>query len=269
MRLAPAGLPVLAAAVLAAAAPPPAAAETPEEKGLRIAQEGVRSDEGFGDSEVAMTMVLRNRHGEESVRRFRTRTLELVDDGDKTLSVFDEPADVKGTALLTHSHKAGDDDQWLYLPALKRVKRIASSNRSGSFVGSEFSYEDLSSQEVEKYTYRWLRDEPCPGAEDFACWVVERFPADENSGYTRQVSWIDRDAWRPWRIEFYDRKDSHLKTLVFGDYRLYLDRHWRAHSLSMANLQTGKSTDLAFDEFVFGQGLGDRDFDRRALSRAR
>ena len=259
---------LLAVAALFAAAPP-AAAETPEEKGLRIAAEAVLRDEGFGDSEVALTMVLRNRHGEESVRRFRTRTLELIDDGDKTLSVFDEPADVRGTALLTHTHKTGDDDQWLYLPALKRVKRIGSSNRSGSFVGSEFSYEDLSSQEVEKYTYRWLRDEPCPGAPELACQVTERFPVDEGSGYTRQLSWIDRDEYRPWKIEFYDRKDAHLKTLVFAGYRQYLDRHWRAHELSMVNHQTGKSTDLTFDEFIFRQGFGDRDFDRRALSRAR
>ena len=172
---------LLAVAVLFASAPP-AAAETPEEKGLRIAGEAVLRDEGFGDSEVALTMVLRNRHGEESVRRFRTRTLELIDDGDKTLSVFDEPADVRGTALLTHTHKTGDDDQWLYLPALKRVKRIGSSNRSGSFVGSEFSYEDLSSQEVEKYTYRWLREEPCPGAPELACQVTERFPVGRRFG---------------------------------------------------------------------------------------
>lgn len=255
------------AAALAAAAPAPA--ETPEEKGLRIAVEIMARDEGFGDSEVSMTMVLRNRHGDESERHFRTRTLELIEDGDKSLSIFERPADVRGTALLTHAHKVGDDDQWLYLPALKRVKRISSSNKSGSFVGSEFSYEDLSSQEVEKYTYRWLRDEPCPGAEDLVCRVTERFPVDEGSGYTRQVSWIDRGEYRAWRIEFYDRKSAHLKTLTFADYRLYLDRHWRAHRLSMVNRQTGKSTDLAFGEFVFGQGFGDRDFDRRALSRAR
>ena len=265
----PAFPPAWAVAAALACLAPPAAAETPEEKGLRLAQEAVARDEGFGDSEVAMTMVLRNRHGDESQRYFRTRVLELMDDGDKSLSIFERPADVRGTALLTHAHKVGDDDQWLYLPALERVKRISSSNKSGSFVGSEFSYEDLSSQEVEKYTYRWLRDEPCPGAPDLACWVTERFPVDAGSGYTRQVSWMDRDEFRPWKIEFYDRKDAHLKTLVFADYRLYLDRHWRAHLLSMVNHQTGKSTDLTFEDFAFAQGLTARDFDRRALSRAR
>ena len=222
----------------------------------------------MGDTEVVMRMVLRNRQGEESVRNFRTKSLEVLDDGDKSMSIFDEPRDVKGTALLTFTHKTDSDDQWLYLPALKRVKRISSDNRSGSFVGSEFAYEDLSSQEVEKYTYKFIADEPCPGAEDLTCWKIERYPTDENSGYTRQVSWSDHDEYRAWKIDFYDRKDAHLKTLVFADYRQYLGQFWRAHSLNMVNHQTGKSTDLRMDDFSFQTGLKDRDFNQKALSRA-
>ena len=101
-----------------------APAETPEEKGLAIAKEADRRDEGFGDSTSNMLMILKNRHGQESIRKIRTRTLEVKGDGDKSLSIFDNPRDVKGTAFLTFSHKKGDDDQWLYLPALKRVKRL-------------------------------------------------------------------------------------------------------------------------------------------------
>ncbi len=255
-------------AVLAMAGAPAAIAETPEEKGLRIMTEAEMDAKGFGDSEVTVTIVLRNRHGEESARYFRIRTLEQADDGDKTLSVFVRPPDVRGTALLTHTHKVGDDDIWLYLPALKRVKRISSSNQSGSFVGSEFAYEDLGSQEVEKYTYRWLRDESCPGAAMIECTRIERFPVNEHSGYTRHEVWSDHE-YRPWRVDFYDRKNTLLKTLTFDDYRIYLDRYWRAHILSMVNHQTGKSTDVHLDEYIFQQGFSDRDFDRRALSRAR
>lgn len=255
--------------VAAALVPVAAIAETPEELGLRIAQEGDARETGYGDSEVVMRMVLRNRQGEESQRNFRTKSLEVLDDGDKSMSIFDEPRDVKGTALLTFTHKSDSDDQWLYLPALKRVKRISSENRSGSFVGSEFAYEDLSSQEVEKYTYKHIADEPCPGAEDLTCWKIERYPTDENSGYTRQISWADHGEYRPWKIDFYDRKDAHLKTLIFSDYRQYLGKFWRAHVLSMVNHQTGKSTDLRMDEFSFQTGLKDRDFNQKALSRAR
>ncbi len=123
-------------------------AVTPEERGLAIAVEADRRDAGFEDFTAELTMVLRNRHGQESRRAMRTRNLEQESDGDKSLVIFDQPNDIRGTALLTFSHKTGDDDQWLYLPALKRVKRISSSNKSGPFVGSVFAYEDISSQEV-------------------------------------------------------------------------------------------------------------------------
>ena len=182
--------------------------ETPEEKGLAIAVEADRRDTGFGDSTADMTMILRNRHGEESTRYIRSRTLEVDGDGDKSLIIFDRPKDIKGTAFLTFSHKAGDDDRWLYLPALKRVKRISSSNKSGPFMGSEFAYEDLSSQEVEKYTYKYLRDENIDGLD---CFAVERYPVDKKSGYTRQTAWIDKQEYRVLKVDYYDRKDERLE----------------------------------------------------------
>ena len=196
----------------------------------------------------------------------RSRTLEVPDDGDKSMIIFEDPADVKGTALLTFSHKTGDDDQWLYLPALKRVKRISSSNKSGPFMGSEFAYEDLSSQEVEKYTYSYLRDETLDGVETF---VIERYPVDTKSGYTRQVVWLDKDEYRVRKIDFYDRKASHLKTLVIGDYKLYLEKFWRPLAMQMVNHQTGKSTDLQWSEYLFQNGFSDRDFDRNSLQKVR
>ena len=125
----------------------PAHAETPEEKGMAITVEADKRNSGWGDSRVDMEMILRNRQGQESKRELRSRSLEKPDDGDWSMIIFDKPKDVKGTALLTHSHKVDPDDQWLFLPALKRVKRIASNNKSGPFMGSEFAYEDLSSQE--------------------------------------------------------------------------------------------------------------------------
>ena len=136
------------------------------EKALKISTAAYKYDKGFGDFISSSTMTLRNKQGEESVRYFRGKTLEVAGDGDKTLFIFDSPRDVKGTATLTFTHKNDPDDTWLYLPALKRVKRITSDNRSGSFVGSEFAYEDLGSQELEKYKDRkYLNKEPCPKKE--------------------------------------------------------------------------------------------------------
>ncbi|HFD79460.1 MAG TPA: outer membrane lipoprotein-sorting protein [Gammaproteobacteria bacterium] len=247
-------------------APTLAAALTPEERGLEIAVEANRRDTGFHDSTAEMEMILRNRQGEESTRHIRVRTLEELDDGDKSLTIFDEPADVRGTAFLSYTHRSGPDDQWLYLPALKRVKRISSRNKSGPFMGSEFAYEDLSSQEVEKYTYKYLRDEPCG---ELQCFVIERYPVDRYSGYTRQVVWIDKQEYRPQKIVYYDRKNAKLKTLSFSDYHQYLDRYWRAHDMYMENHQTGKSTRLLWKNYRFKTGLTERDFDRNILKRVR
>ena len=122
------------------------------EKGLEIAIEADSRDNGFGDSTAQMTMILMDKYGQSTERAIRNRTFEGDNEGDKSLVIFDSPGDVRGTAFLSHTKKAESDDQWLYLPALKRVKRIASSNKAGPFMGSEFSYEDIASQEVEKYT---------------------------------------------------------------------------------------------------------------------
>ncbi|MCG7976187.1 MAG: outer membrane lipoprotein-sorting protein [Candidatus Thiodiazotropha taylori] len=241
-------------------------AMTAEERGLEIAKEVDSRDTGFHDFKASMTMLLKNRHGEESLRDMRNQTLEVEDDGDKTLVVFDEPRDVKGTALLSFSHKVGDDDQWLYLPALKRVKRIASRNKSGPFMGSEFAYEDISSQEVEKYTYKFIEESEHDG---IASYLVERYPVDPNSGYTRQQMWVDKARYIPIKIDYYDRKNVLLKTLVFRGYQQYLDQYWRADEMFMENHQTGKSTLLTWKQYEFRSGLTDADFNKNSLKRAR
>ena len=239
---------------------------TPEEIGLRIAQDARSRDEGFGNFTAQQEMVLRNRQGQESRRRVRVQVLEVPDAGAKSLFVFDEPRDVQGTAFLVHANREGADDQWLYLPALGRVKRISSANQSGSFMGSEFSYEDLTPREVEEFTHRYLRDEPC-GA--LTCTVTEITPVDDGSSYRRQIVWQDTDELRVWRVEYYDRKDDHLKTLTMGEYAQYLDRYWRAGEMEMVNHLTGKSTLLAWTGYQFQADLDDSDFTQTALRRAR
>ena len=211
-------------------------------------------------------MTLRNRAGKESLRNVRIKNLEVAGDGDKSLSIFDEPADVKGTTSLTWSHSDKPDDQWLYLPALKRVKRISSKNKSGPFMGSEFAFEDIGSQEVDKYTYKYLRDE---NLDSKATFVVERYPVDKNSGYTRQIAWIEQDRYIVLKTEFYDRKNALLKTLTSSNYQQYLGKFWRPDTLDMVNHQSGKSTTLAFSGYEFQTGLKSKDFSKNALKKQR
>ena len=257
---------LIAAAGIGAPAPVHPQNAASDATGLEIARESRAREEGFGNFTAQQVMVLRNRHGQESRRQLRVKVLEAPGAGDKSLFVFDEPRDVRGTALLVHAHRDRADDQWLYLPALKRVKRISSSNRSGSFMGSEFAYEDMTAQAVEKFTYRYLRDEPCG---ELTCTVTERFPTDGKSGYSRQVVWRDRDELRVRKVEYYNRRDAHLKTLTLEDYGKYLDRYWRAGVMTMVNHLTGKSTVLSWTDYKFRTDLRDRDFTRTGLRRTR
>jgi len=250
--------------ILILALPLAAPAQTPEEKGLEIAKAADDYDKGFTDFSADMIMTLKNRSGDTSTRYIRIRTLEVDGDGDKSLSIFDQPADVKGTKMLTYSHGLEPDDQWLYLPALKKVKRINSRNKSGPFMGSTFAYEDLGSQEVEKYSYKYLRNEACG---EWECYVIERYPAYEFSGYTRQVAWIDTEGYRLVKAEFYDRKKSLLKTLTAADFKQYLGHYWRPGRMNMVNHQTGKSTLLEWKDYQFKTGLKERDFRSQSLER--
>lgn len=236
------------------------------EKGKAIFQETKIRDEGWVDFTADMLMILRNDQGQESVREVKMKSLEQLTDGDKSLTIFNKPKDVKGTAFLSYSHVVGADDQWLFLPSIKRVKRIASSNKSGPFMGSEFSFEDLSSFEIDKYRYKYLSDDVVDGLESFK---VEQYPVDENSGYTKRTVWVDKDEYRIIKIDFYDRKNALLKTLSYGNFELYLGQYWRALEYDMQNHQTGKSTSLVWNNYTFKTGLKESDFSRSSLKRAR
>lgn len=259
---------LLAIAVAGLLAAAPSAALTPAEQGYEIAARSDRSDRGFGDSQVQLEMILRNAAGDETSRTLSLKTLEIPDEsvGDQSLIVFDTPRDIEGTALLSHAKILDPDDQWLYLPALKRVKRISSVNKSGPFVGSEFAFEDFTALELNKYAYLYVSEEACG---EMVCDVVERTPRYEHSGYTRQLSWIDQTTHQVQKVEFFDRRGELLKTLTLSDYRQYQDRFWRSHRLDMINHRTGKSTQLVYADYEFQNGLTKRDFTKGVLERQR
>lgn len=254
----------IALALATVSANSPAIAEDTAAKGLAIAEEADKRDAGWGDSRVSMKMILHDAHGRSVEREMRSLGLEVADDGDKGLIIFDTPRDVRGSAILSFSHKVGDDDQWLYLPKLKKVKPIFSSNKSGPFMNSEFAYEDIASQEVEKYTYQYIGEEVLEGKR---CHVLDRFPVNKNSGYSRQRAWLDQEELRVWKVDYYDRKKSHLKTLTAEGFEQYLGKHWRPAKMEMRNHQTKKRTVLEFNNYQFATGLNNRDFDKTALKR--
>jgi len=229
--------------------------------GLEIARKSDAAVSGFESSVSTMQMVMINSAGQKTVREMRGATLEK-EGGDKSLMEFLSPADVKGTKLLTYQHIDKDDDQWLYLPALKRIKRISSRNKTGSFMGSEFSYEDISAQEVEKYTYPGEVEEvPCG---DKTCYRGDRIPKDRLSGYTKQITWVDKDTFLVRKVEYYDRKKALLKTATFGDYKK-IDGVWRVGKIDMKNHQNDKETILIWVDDKVKAGLTDKHFSKRVL----
>lgn len=236
-----------------------------QNKGVEIAKAADTADAGYGAYEVELLMLLKNANGQESSREMNTKTLEVVGDGDKSLITFESPRDVKGTAMLTFSHKVESDDQWLFLPSIKRVKRISSSNKSGPFMGSEIAYEDLGSQEVEKYTYKYIEESSLNGAKVA---IVERYPVDTKSGYSKHKAYYNLDKnYRIEKLEFYDRKGSLLKTMDYNNYKQYKNKYWRAGELYVVNHQSDKETRLVFKDFNFDVSLDEDDFSENSLKR--
>ncbi|NIQ03320.1 MAG: outer membrane lipoprotein-sorting protein, partial [Nitrospinaceae bacterium] len=146
---------------------------TPEEKGRWIALEMEdRIFDHYGDSSFETTLIITDDDGDVYRRHMRSKILEVPGEGDKLLGIFDSPADIKGFATLTVTHKYEPDDLWIYLPEIRRVKRGTSQNKGGDFMGSEWQMEDMARQEPEKFTYRWLREEEMDG---MVCHVIERY----------------------------------------------------------------------------------------------
>lgn len=248
----------------------PVAAETPEEKGFAIAERNDLSDAGFGTSTVELTMTLADPSGRTTTRELRidTREKEGEGNGDRSVTVFYSPRDVEGTALLTHSRVLESDYQWLYLPALRRTKRISSSNKSGPFVGSEFAFEDIAGAELGKYAYTYLETVTEEiGGETLELDKLECIPAYERSGYSKIHCHFDTEVFQARKFVFFDRGGQQLKTLELTDYRQYDDAYWRPHRQTMTNHITGKTTVLEFGDYEFGIDLDERDFEPDALER--
>lgn len=252
-----------ALAVVWALAAAGAAAAAPD--GEQIAAAAHARDRGYLDEIVTGDMLLRDARGREARRRFELRVLEQPD-GDRRRIVFDTPADVRGTALLTVTRRGADDEQWLYLPAIGRVKRITSSNRAGPFVGSEFAYEDLTAHQPWHFRHVYVERSACG---DAFCHVVDRAPLDARSGYSRQRVWWHEVRLSVERIEYFDRRGLLLKTLECSRYTQHGNGLWRPTRMLMVSATTRRETELIWSGHRFGNGLtGDGDFSQAALARA-
>ncbi|MFQ5450207.1 MAG: outer membrane lipoprotein-sorting protein [Nitrospinaceae bacterium] len=239
---------------------------SPEEKGFAIMKESEKDFNEIITSQADMTMIIKKKDGTKATRNFRLLIYVIPEDGDKIRYVFDSPADVKGMVFLVVTHKFEQDDIWVYLPDSRRVKRVSSQTKGSRFMGSEFVSEDLAREEPEKYTYGAVREENFRGQK---CFVVERFPVEKSSVYSKQVAWVDQDQYRVQKFDFYDKKGVFVKTLTFNGYRLYENKVWRWDEHVLVNHVKGDSTRTLFQNWKFNTGFKLRDFSINSLKRTR
>jgi outer membrane lipoprotein-sorting protein len=188
----------------------------------------------------------------------------------KSISYFLKPANIRDTALLTYDYDgvAKDDDQWLYLPALKKVRRISSSDRGDYFMGTDFTFEDIKqTPELEDYNWTLTGSESIDGHD---CWVVQGVPKTDdlkkNLGYSKTVNYIRKDINLAIRIDYWDRKGQALKQFRATQVQ-QIQGIWTATKMVMENSQTGHKTEMVFSEQQYNTGLSDRKFSERMLKR--
>lgn len=233
------------------------------EEGLKIAQKMDAASDGYIGESSTMKLVLIDATGRKIEREMLGESSEKKD-MDKTLMSFVKPFDVKGTKLLTWSKQVGDDEQWLYLPSLKRVKKINSQTKGSSFMGSEFSFEDLGGQAIEKYTF-FLKGNSKVGSEDV--WILER-KAKENSSYARVILYVSKKFLSTVKTEYYNKRNELLKVAVFSGfvkYKVGTKEIYRPSSIEMNNIQSKKKSIFSWEDRKVGIAISDSHFSQESL----
>lgn len=265
--VAPAAIPALAAlgvAFILGGMPTPAHAISPVEimeKNFVVTK--------YPDSTSETTMTLTNKAGKQRVRKtFGTTKLEPNGVDNKRMTRFLEPADVKGTVSLLVEHSDKDDDIWIYLPSTKKVRRLISSNKKDSFVGTDFSYGDVIGHKVKEWDHKLVKEEDVDGK---PCYVIESTPKDAgikaNTGYSKRVNWIQKDNFVTLKGVLYDEAGELLKETKFTNYtEVDPARHkWQAGQLETRNVQAEHATVIHIDQLKVNIGVKDDYFTTRYM----
>ena len=215
------------------------------------------------DGESDMTMTLVNKKGSKRVRNIHQFFIDLGET-EKQVMFFTAPADVKNTSFMNWSYDdaSKDDDQWLYLPALKKVKRISSSSKDNDFMGSDFTYEDMEKRSPERDNHTFIANETLDGE---AVWVVEATPKEEEQ-YSKKKAWISKEKEIPVKVEFYDEDGELLKILTITEIKKMND-YWIVAKQEMKNVQKNHSTWIVLSNITVDKGLGEDKFTQREMER--
>ena len=244
-----------------------ARAELPQIEARQVAVNADERDDG--DDEIGnLEMVLTNDKGQERIRKVVAYRKDYGKDT-KMVMFFKEPADVKDAAFLSWNYddSSKDDDQWLYLPAAKKTRRISGSNKKDYFMGTDFTFDDMGKRSVDDYTYTMLGQETIDGTE---CYHIEMLPKDESiikkTGYGRGELWVRGDIWMPIKAKFFDKKLEFIKELTVSDIQQE-DNIWTAHTMKMVNDKEKHTTVFKFSDIKHNTGLSDDLFSERQLTK--
>jgi outer membrane lipoprotein-sorting protein len=221
----------------------------------------------FPSMEMVSTLKIYDAKGRERVRQIATASRKFGDVS-KSIMKFMSPADVKGTTMLVYDYELKDDDMWIYLPALRKIRRIVSSEKGKSFMGSEFTNADMGKPNLDDFNFKFLPDETL---NDKECWVVDAVCKDEDiedeNGFMRQVSWIEKTTYLCHKIEYYDLDDELHKVQSISDYEKQPSGYYFAFYLEKENVQNGRKSIMTIDKFQEGSELPESTFSPTMLDK--
>jgi hypothetical protein len=234
-----------------------------DEAGIALATRVYNRPDG-NDAASRAHMILSEKGHKPRYRKLYTYQLDKDNGESWTLVRFTEPADIKNTGLLTHNFPTKDNNQWIYLPALDRARRIAASRKGGRFVGSDLYYEDLQDREVNQDHHKILSKDKVNGV---ATAVLESIPVDaDNSVYSKRVSWIHEKTLLPLRVDYYKAgNDKPVKRLKVRKIKK-IQGFWTVVDSTVTDLKSGHQTRMLTKAIVYDQSLPDKLFSRQALS---
>ncbi len=217
-----------------------------------------------GDDQTSvLTMTLTNKSGQTRVRKIQQFNKDLGE-VEKSIMFFLSPADVKNTSFMNWSYDSDKaDDQWIYLPALKKVKRISSDSKSDYFMGSDFTYDDLGDRKLDADDHKLLREETVDGVE---CYVVESVSKDEDYMYSKTITWIRKSNFVGLKKEFYDEDEELLKTLSIKELKK-ISGFWVITHSEMENVQKNHKTTMQLDDIKINTGVPASKFSERMMTR--
>ncbi|MFW5793572.1 MAG: outer membrane lipoprotein-sorting protein [Bacteroidota bacterium] len=215
--------------------------------------------------EMTATLQIFDNRGNVRERQIAVATKKFGDVY-KTIIEFLAPADVRGTAMLIYDYDQKDDDMWIYMPSMRRTRRIVSSEKGRSFMGSEFSNADMSKPNIDDFTYELLESESIDGN---SCWKIESKPktddiANEN-GFSKQILYVEKDTYLTQKVEYYDLYEDLNKIMTISDYRKLNNGSFFAYKMQMENVQNGRKSVYSVNQFQTGSEIEESGFSTSAL----